>query len=196
MATDQSPPRIKLIVSVGIGTVVTLILLKPIFDSYYFDTMESIAQAKMVAPEEVVALHAEEAKKLTTSPAIPIDQAMADLAQKGRLSAAGITPTQSNDTGAVTGWQHLHDGENPATTSAAAATDGGATTTMAAATDAGTASATGDAGLMQPGNDQDAGAPHATNGHGSQGMVPAHPSPPASMTAGSPASPTEPAPGN
>ncbi|MEO8797132.1 MAG: hypothetical protein ABI551_04540 [Polyangiaceae bacterium] len=187
MATDQSPPRIKIILAVGIATVATLVLLKPVLDSYYSETMEEVRKEKLVAPEELDALHAEEARKLTTAPAIPIDQAMAELAQKGRLSMAVVTPTQSSDTGALIGWQHLHDGEpSSPTTAAPLSADGGMTTE---ATDGGTTTeaTSGDAGLMQPGNDQDSGAPHATTGQGSQGMVPAPPSPPASTTAATPA---------
>lgn len=165
MATDQSPPRIKIILAVGLGTVMTLVLLKPILDSYYSDTLDDVRRAKLVSPVELEALHAEEARKLTTSPAIPIDQAMADLAQKGRLSMAVVTPAQSNDTGALVGWQHLHDGEpasSTTATTAAVSADGGTSTTES--TDGGTATeaTTGDAGLMQPGTDQDSGAPHAT----------------------------------
>lgn len=155
MATDQSPPRSNLILVIAVGTVVTLISLKFIFDSYFTDMMESEARAKVATPEEVVALHADEQKRLTTAPAIPIDQAMTELGQKGRLFSADIAPQQSDDRGALTGWQHLHDGENGE--AAPAAGDAGTTTTppgpppgFDAGTGAVVPNATADAGAPKP----------------------------------------------
>ena len=157
MATDQSPPRSNLILVLAVATVITLVSLKFIFDSYFTDMMESEARAKVATPDEVVTLHADEQKKLTTAPAVPIDQAMAELGQKGRLFSADIAPQQSDDRGALTGWAHLHDGENAAAPAPAAASGAGTTTTPPGPPpgfDAGTGNvtpnATGDAGAPKP----------------------------------------------
>ena len=155
MATDQSPPRSNLILVLAVATVITLISLKFIFDSYFTDMMESEARAKVSTPDEVVSLHADEQKKLTTAPAVPIDQAMTELGQKGRLFSADIAPQQSDDRGALTGWAHLHDGENAAEPAPAAGSAGTTTTPPGPPPgfDAGTnavPNATGDAGAPKP----------------------------------------------
>jgi len=111
MATDQSPPRLQLIISIAVGTVVALVGLKFVFDSYFTNVWEGEEQGKLVAPDEVNAMRADQIAKLTNGPAVPIDQAMSMIATKGRLSSTLITPQPSDDLGAVTGWSHLHDGE-------------------------------------------------------------------------------------
>src|ERR1019366_10691112 len=60
-------------------------------------------------PDELNALHADEAKKLTLSPAIPIDQAMTQLSAQGRLGSTAITPQPSDDVGALIGWTLIFD---------------------------------------------------------------------------------------
>lgn len=169
MATDQSPPRTNLILVIAVSTVITLVSLKFIFDSYFTDMMESEARAKVATPEEVVTLHADEQKKLTTAPAVPIDQAMSELGQKGRLFSADIAPQQSDDRAALTGWAHLHEGL-PSESGEAAAAPGGE---KAPAGDAGTTTTPpgpppgfdGGAGNAVPNTTGDAGAlkPHAHN---------------------------------
>jgi hypothetical protein len=113
MATDQSPPRLRLIITIAFVTVVTLVSLKFVFESYFTDIMEEAAASKFVGPDEVNALHATEAAKLTNGPAIPIDQAMAQLSAQGRLGSPMITPQPSDDLAALTGWAHLHDVDQP-----------------------------------------------------------------------------------
>jgi hypothetical protein len=102
MATDNSPPRNKIIFVGAVITVAILVLLKFAFDSYFILMMEGEASAKMAQPEELHALHADEQKKLTTSP-LPIDQAMAQVA-KGRDTNPLITPQPSPDDAPMIGW--------------------------------------------------------------------------------------------
>ncbi len=199
MATDQSPPRTTLILVIAVATVVTLVSLKFIFDSYFTDMMESEARAKVATPEEVVQLHADEQKKLTTSPAVPIDQAMAELGSKGRLFSADIAPQQSDDRAALTGWAHLHEGlpagasgettGAPGGGAAPAAGDAGTTTTPPGPPpgfDAGPGNvlpnATGDAGApkrhaaMSPTTTRaPAGSPSAAVSGASTAVAPASP---------------------
>jgi hypothetical protein len=166
MATDQSPPRLGLIIAIGLGTVVTLVSLKFVFISYFTTVMEEAQSSKLVAPDEVNALHASEAAKLTNGPAVPIDQAMTQLSAQGRLGSTLITPQPSDDVAALTGWAHLHDVDQPE------GSDGGAAAapamTAAATTgDAGAApTATGDAGATPTAAGVDGGAatmPNAPN---------------------------------
>ncbi len=153
MATDNSPPRIKLILVLAISTVVTLFVLKFIFDSYFTEMMEHEAKAKTVEPIEVRTIRAEEDKKLTGSP-VPIDKAISDLASKGREASPIIAPQPSDDTAAQVGWLQgsralaakAAEGEGakkeaapaPSSSAAAAPAPGSTTTTTAATTDAGT----------------------------------------------------------
>jgi hypothetical protein len=161
MATDQSPPRLRLIIIIAIGTVVTLTSLKFVFESYFTDIMEDAAASKLVTPDEVNALHATEAKKLTTAPAIPIDQAMAQLASQGRLASTVITPQPSDDIAPITGWAHLHDVDQPAGSAGSMPASPPATTASGASS---TTTPPGpppgfDGGAMTPNTSGDAGAP-------------------------------------
>lgn len=164
MATDQSPPRLRLIIAIAVGTVVTLVSLKFVFTSYFTDIMEEAAASKLVSPDEVMALHASEAAKLNNSPAVPIDQAMQQLAAQGRMGSTLITPQPSDDVAPLTGWAHLHDVDQPLDSDGGAAP---AMTASAATTGTMPAPATGSDGgaMMMNGSDAgtmkaaDAGAP-------------------------------------
>ena len=101
MATDQSPPRTRLIVILTVVTVASLGILKPIFDSYFTDMFESEAKAKILAPEELRKQRQEEDLKL-----VGIDKAMSDLAHS-REGSALISPARSNDTASLVGWSQL-----------------------------------------------------------------------------------------
>jgi len=151
MAIDNTPPRLKLIVTIGIITVVTLVGIDFVFKSYYA-TMTDQAQREKIAPvKDREDQHKAEALALSQA-AMPVDKAMAQLAS-GRPDA--ITPQPSDDLGAVTGWSKLphptpvpaaHDATPAPTTSDAGALavgDGGATTLTG---DAGAAMLGGDAG--------------------------------------------------
>lgn len=142
MATDQSPPRTRLIVTLTIVTVASLGILKPIFDSYFTDMFESEAKAKIPAPEELRKQRQEEDLKL-----VGIDKAMGDLAH-GREGSALIAPTQSNDTASLVGWSRL-------------AAEGGVAPTFDNAPTAGGALMMGpsDASVDSPGARGDARAP-------------------------------------
>ncbi len=101
MATDQSPPRTRLIAMLTIVTVASLGILKPIFDSYFTDMFESEAKAKIAPLDELRKQREEEQAKLGG-----IDKAMGDIAH-GREGSPLISPVQSNDTAALLGWSRL-----------------------------------------------------------------------------------------
>ena len=108
MATDQTPPRIKLILTVAVITPLTLFALKFVFDSYFITMSEAAAHEKLAEPVDLHALRAAEEKNLTTS-GVPITAAMMEIG-KGRNEQGGpdlITPQQSDDLGPMTGWSKL-----------------------------------------------------------------------------------------
>lgn len=154
MAIDNTPPRLKLIVTIAVITVLTLISLDFVFKSYYA-MMTSQAEAEKVSPtKDRTALHAAEAAAFANA-AVPIDQVMAQLAKGARPDA--ITPQPSDDIAPMTGWSKL---PKPAPTALpkaqlpepTAAGDGGA---PLAGGDAGAIPLAGDAGSPSA----DAGAP-------------------------------------
>ncbi|WP_394837081.1 hypothetical protein LVJ94_09250 [Pendulispora rubella] len=160
MATDNSPPRIRLIMVMAFGTVGTLFVLKFVFDSYFTFMFEGEAKAKIAAPAELAKLHEEETKKLTGSP-IPIDKAMGELASKGRESSTLIAPQPSQDDGPLTGWSQGLRAKAAAKAGEGAAND--APKKADAATPPSTTSAqVGDAGAtpQKTAEAADAGHPH------------------------------------
>src|SRR6185436_20054936 len=102
MATDQSPPRHRLIFVMAAITLVSLVGLKFAFDSYFTDMFETEAKARIPKPEELWKLRDDEAKRLSQSP-VPIDQAMQQIGH-GREASPLIAPQPSNDDAPMVGW--------------------------------------------------------------------------------------------
>ena len=101
MAADDTPPKNRLIATIALVSLCTLVALKFILTSYFNEMVEMDKRSKITKPEELYAIRAEQQKNLASSP-MPIDQAMKDL-DKGRQTYK-ITPTQSEDTGPLIGW--------------------------------------------------------------------------------------------
>lgn len=165
MATDNSPPALKIIVTAAVVTVVSLIGLKYGFDSYFAFMTDEAAKEKIAPTEQLDKLKAEEQKNLTSSP-VPITAAMTDLAKSGRSDTTGpdlVAPKPSEDLGPLTGWtKNPRKFEIPPKPAAPeiplpAAGDGGAPN----ATDGGAPNAT-DGGAPSA---ADAGKPHAHDHH-------------------------------
>jgi hypothetical protein len=165
MATDNSPPRIRIILTVAFSSLVILVTLNYVFRSYFIMMTEEVEHDHLWKPVELLKLHEGEEKNLTTG-ALPIQRAMSELAQRGREGSAAltqyadITPQPSNDLGAMVGWvrspnQAVIDAINAAATDAGtaeqptAATDGGAVPTATIA-DAGATKPATDAGATKP----------------------------------------------
>jgi len=104
MAIDNTPPRLRLIVTIAIIVVITLVGLDFVFKSYYA-YMTDMAQREKLAPprERDESRKAEEAA--LTSGKVPIDQAMAQLAKGSRTDV--IEPRPSDDLGPMTGWTKM-----------------------------------------------------------------------------------------
>jgi hypothetical protein len=160
MATENSPPQIRIILTVAFSSVVILAALNAVFRSYYLMMTEEVEHEHLSKPEELQKLREGERKNLSTAP-LPITQAMQELSSRGRtnyaayVGQADITPEASNDLGPMVGWvrapnQAVVDAINAAAANAppGAASDGGAP--LAASSDAGvtTAAATPDAGKI------------------------------------------------
>jgi hypothetical protein len=109
MATDQSPPRIRIILTVAFSALVILVTLNYVFRSYFLMMTEQTEHDHLAKPEELMKLRAGEERNLTASPE-PITKAMAELAARGREGSealkplADITPQQSDDLGPMVGW--------------------------------------------------------------------------------------------
>lgn len=110
MAFDKSPTNDKIILVTAIGTVISLFLLVPLFDSYWDDMRSHELAAKVEGREnnELERYRAEQARLLSGGP-MSVDQAITQLAQQGREAASAISPRASGrpDVEAVEGWVRM-----------------------------------------------------------------------------------------
>ena len=192
MATDNSPPRTKLIAIIAFGTVVTLIGLKFLFDSYFTQIMEAEARTeeKVSRYEEIRAIRADEAAALTGGAHAPvtaqnktrnnmtIDEAMKQFATLPRTALGGIDPHESTDTAPLVGWSKgARAAAAAANPSSAALTPGGGAPAPDAhhpeTADGGAPMVTADGGPA-PLAAGDAGATHNAAAHdaGAKGAAP------------------------
>jgi hypothetical protein len=144
MATDQTPTPNRLIVTITVVTVLTLVAIRFVLGSYFTEMIEGEQRSKQSTPEEYVALRAEQQKALGN-----IDQAIAQLASK---RADLIEPRPSDDVTPLTGWakspKALPKLPAPAVPVIETATDGGAP----------------EGGAVEGGVEGDGGATHAATG--------------------------------
>src|SRR5437899_12805674 len=105
MATDNSPPKIRVILTIAFSSVVILGALNFVFQSYFQMMTDEAEHARLRPAQELIKLREGEQKNLSSG-AMPIDKAIAELAAKGRESQAlpDIAPQQSNDLGPMVGW--------------------------------------------------------------------------------------------
>ena len=162
MAIDNTPPRLRLIVTIAVIVIITLLGLNFVFESY-FAIMTDQARFEKLAPTTARDdQRAAEAAALAGGK-MPIDKAMAQL--KGARGEA-IEPKQSEDVGAMTGWSKLPK-------QAPLPVPGGAmhvTEAVPTLTDAGAMSADGGAHPMVT----DGGAPHAADAAAPKGARAPH----------------------
>jgi hypothetical protein len=174
MATDNTPPRLRLIGTIAFIVVITLLGLNFVFESYFAYMSDEAKREKLAPTSELLAQVA--AERAALAAAKPLDQAVAQL-KAGRSEL--IEPKPSDDLGAMTGWSKLpkhlplpapgagamHAPETHAPDMTAAAGDAGAamadggTPAPAAAADGGAPKATGGAPAA-PAKDAGAHAPH------------------------------------
>src|SRR5262249_49455774 len=104
MAIDNTPPRLKLIVTIAVITVVTLISLDFVFKSYYAMMSDEAAHEKIAPTRDKEEQHKAESLALMGA-TIPVEQAMTQLAHGVRPEA--ITPQPSEDLAPMVGWSKL-----------------------------------------------------------------------------------------
>ncbi len=104
MAIDNTPPRLKLIVTIAVITVITLIAIDFITKSY-FAMMSDEAKHEKIAPTRDKDDQNKAVAAAFSQAQVPIDQAMNNF-EKGQRTA-DITPAQSDDVAPVTGWSKL-----------------------------------------------------------------------------------------
>src|SRR5215468_4224305 len=99
MATDNSPPKIRVILTIAFSSVVILGALNFVFRSYFQMMTDEATLTHLRPAAELIKLREGEQKNLTSG-AMPIDKAIAELAAKGRGDALkDIEPQASNDMG-------------------------------------------------------------------------------------------------
>lgn len=117
MATDQSPPRNRIIFISTMVTLLTLVALKFILDAYFDHMMTAEAKAKLPATTELDKLKEAEEQALNSAQ-LPLPAAKHKLAEAPRYEQAGIIPVQTQDDAPVVGWSKLEErrGIKPGTT--------------------------------------------------------------------------------
>ncbi|MDP9002624.1 MAG: hypothetical protein M3O46_21250 [Myxococcota bacterium] len=109
MATDQSEPRVGVILKVAVISIGTLVAVRAALTAYF----DQIAQAEEhrkygeQAPEALTNLRSDERARLTSGP-MPIDRAMQLLTTRGRKEASpDIMPSASKDMAPLQGWSKM-----------------------------------------------------------------------------------------
>lgn len=118
MATDSTQPRSGLIVRLALLAIVTLVVVHGALNAYY-DRMAKAEESRKLggtAPEALTNLRADEKGRLSSG-GTPIDKAMQQLVEKGRMGAGpAIAPTVSKDIAALQGWTKMPGEVPPAMT--------------------------------------------------------------------------------
>lgn len=110
MAHDTTPPRNRMILIFTLVSPALLILLVPLFHTYFTQMTEGEAVTRVAESPPGIRdeIFATEREHLDTGP-MPIERAMRDIAARGRDASPVIAPTPSDDMGAVSGWGPLAD---------------------------------------------------------------------------------------
>ncbi len=110
MASDDSRPKIRMLLTIGIVAVCLLLGIKFVLDSYYLDMTEGYEKTLLPKTELLDKTRAEQHKAIDDGQggAIPVSVAMQTLASKGRDNAStAIMPQPSDDIDALKGWSKL-----------------------------------------------------------------------------------------
>jgi len=110
MAFDDSRPKIRMLLTIGIVAVFLLLGIKFVLDSYYLDMTEGYEKTLLPKAELLDQTRTEQRATIEKGDngAIPVSVAMQTLTSKGRDNAStGITPQPSDDIDALKGWAKL-----------------------------------------------------------------------------------------
>lgn len=119
LRADNAPPRTGIIAMYATIAALTLLGLKPIFDSY-FEAMYSIETREKVATQPATELEAIRAREdvLFLEKGVPMDRVRAQLARGRQAAPALIAPQPSSEVAPITGWSALppfvHTAQPPA----------------------------------------------------------------------------------
>jgi hypothetical protein len=102
MAIDNTPPRLQLIVTIAVITVISLVGIDFVLRSYYGFMTDDAQQRKLAPTAALDEQHKAEKAALTSA---NIDQNIAQLAKGSRTDI--VKPSQSEDMGPMTGWSKL-----------------------------------------------------------------------------------------
>src|SRR5438105_4807460 len=99
MAIDNTPPRLKLIITIAILTILTLVFLDFALKSYYAYMSDEAIREKLAPAVDLEDQRKAETASLTNA---KLDQVVAQLGKGQRPEI--VTPQQSEDLGPMTGW--------------------------------------------------------------------------------------------
>jgi len=108
LRADDTQPRNRLIAFYTALVVLVLLLLKPLFDSYYESMYSSETSVKVLTQPavELEAIHERE-RVLLEERGVPLDRVFSQLARGRQASPAIIAPQPSTAVDAIKGWQGL-----------------------------------------------------------------------------------------
>ena len=108
LRADNTQPRNRLIAFYTALVVVTLVLLKPLFDSYFESMFTNETSVKVLTQPavELEAIHARE-RVLLEERGVPMDRVFAQLARGRQAAPALVAPQPSTAVDAIKGWSAL-----------------------------------------------------------------------------------------
>jgi hypothetical protein len=120
MATDKSEPRTGLIFRIGLFAIISLLSLRWALISYFGNMASAEEERKIgsVVPEALNDLRADEKQRLTSGP-LPVDKAMKEIVEHGRMMSPDTMPSASKDVGPLQGWTKMPGEVPPAMTAVA-----------------------------------------------------------------------------
>lgn len=102
MAIDNTPPRLKLIATIAVLTITTLVFLDFALKSYYGYMSDEAIQEKLAKPQDLIDQRAAETTSLTNAKVVEV---MGQIGKGPRPEI--VTPQQSEDLGPMTGWAKM-----------------------------------------------------------------------------------------
>jgi hypothetical protein len=120
MTTDKSEPRTGLIFKVALFAIVSLLSLRQALISYFGNLASAEEERKIghVVPEALNELRADEKQRLSSG-ALPVEKAMQEIVEHGRMVSPDTMPSASKDVAPLQGWLKMPGEVPPAMTATA-----------------------------------------------------------------------------
>src|SRR6185312_10696354 len=106
MATDDTRPKVRMLLTIGVVSVFLLLGVKFVLDSYYLDMTETYEHT-LIPPTTLRDETKKEQLDKVEHGQIPVSAAMQMLVSKGREADPEIAPQQSEDLDPLKGWAKL-----------------------------------------------------------------------------------------